>query len=59
MKNSFMFLYCNPIEVVCFKQIKSCLLTENGYVIHTWQCLFCLRRWKLCLGYFAFSWTWL
>jgi len=34
MKNQFYdTVNCNPLEVVCFKQIKSCLSTEKPYAI--------------------------
>jgi len=59
MKNQFYDnLNCSPLEIVCFKQIKSCLLTEKRYGIHGIMAVLVLsHEVKVRWGHFTFSRT--
>jgi len=63
MKNQFYdTVNCSTLEIVCFKQIKSCILTEKPYAIYSilYMLLVVLalpHEVKARWGYFTFSRT--
>jgi len=54
MKNQFYdTVNCSPVEVVCFKQIKSCLSTEKRDAIYSIYGSPCFASWgKSAVGLF-------
>jgi len=56
MKNQF-YVNCSPLEVIYFKQIKSCLSTEKCHVIHICQCPLLPHEVKAVLGLFCLYWN--
>jgi len=58
MKNQFYASYCSPVEVVCFKQMKSCLLTEKRYAIYLYMTVPpSAHEVKAMLGLFCLYWN--